>query len=55
VTPGAGGSYSFVVSVEAYRNGNDADGRVYTITVTAAYTGGVTKSASTIVLVPHNQ
>jgi hypothetical protein len=31
----ASGRYSFVVNLEAYRNGNDADGRIYTVTVTA--------------------
>lgn len=55
VTPGAGGSYAFVVSLEAYRNGNDSNGRLYTITVTAVDAGGRTKSVSTTVLVPHNQ
>ena len=54
-TIGAGGSYSFVTKLEAYRNGNDADGRLYTITVTATYTGGKTASATTTVRVPHNQ
>ena len=54
-TAGAGGNYSFVVSLEAYRNGNDSDGRLYTITVTGVWTGGRTASATTTVRVPHNQ
>ena len=55
VTVGAGGNYSFVVKLEAYRNGNDSNGRLYTITVTATDAGGRIRTASTIVLVPHNQ
>jgi hypothetical protein len=55
VTLGVGGAYSFVIKLEAYRNGNDADGRVYTVTVTATDAGGLTSTKSTIVLVPHNQ
>jgi hypothetical protein len=55
VTIGAGGAYSFVVMLEAYRNGNDDDGRVYTVTITAVDAGGRSATKSTIVLVPHNQ
>jgi hypothetical protein len=55
VAIGAGGAYSFVVKLEAYRNGNDADGRVYTVTVTAVDAGGRSATKSTTVLVPHNQ
>jgi hypothetical protein len=51
----AAGSYSFVVSLEAYRNGNDADGRFYTITVTGKDQFGRTVSTTTIVRVPHDQ
>ena len=54
-TLNADGTYAFVVSLEAYRNGNDADGRLYTITVTAKDQFGRTASASTTVIVPHNQ
>ena len=32
---GAGGSYSFTVILQASRNGNDMDGRQYSITVSA--------------------
>jgi hypothetical protein len=55
ITIGAGGAYSFVVRLEAYRNGNDANGRVYTVTVTATDAGGRTSTKSAVVLVPHNQ
>jgi hypothetical protein len=53
-TVGAGGNYSFVINLEAYRNGNDSDGRLYTITVTAV-SGGQTRTATATVRVPHNQ
>ena len=51
----ANGTYAFVVKLEAYRNGNDSNGRVYTITVTATDASGRTTATSTVVLVPHNQ
>ncbi len=54
-TGDAAGNYAFVVSLEAYRNGNDADGRLYTITVTAKDQFGRTAVATTTVIVPHNQ
>jgi hypothetical protein len=49
------GQYSFVVKLEAYRNGTDADGRVYTINVTATDQFGRATTATTIVRVPHDQ
>jgi hypothetical protein len=49
------GSYSFSLPLQASRNGNDQDGRNYTITVTAQDNAGNTASASTIVTVPHDQ
>src|SRR4030095_11139998 len=51
VTIGAGGALSFVIKLEAYRNGTDSDGRVYTIIVTATDSRGLSSSRSTIVLV----
>jgi len=54
-TPAANGQYSFVVKLEAYRNGNDADGRLYTIVVTATDQFGRAVSAQTTVRVPHDQ
>ena len=55
VSLGAGGSYSFTVSLQASRNGNDKDGRQYTITVSAEDFAGNLGSAATIVTVPHDQ
>jgi len=50
-----GGAFSFVVSLQAWRQGSDANGRLYTVTVTAADAAGNTGSGSTIVRVPHDQ
>jgi hypothetical protein len=50
----ANGTYSFTVFLEAWRNGSDADGRTYTITVTAKDSKGNTATKSVIVKVPHN-
>ena len=55
ITVAANGNYSFVISLEAYRNGTDSNGRLYTITVTAVDTGNRSASAQAIVTVPHNQ
>jgi len=55
VTVGAGGAYSFIVKLEAYRNGNDADGRIYTIQVKATDAGGRSTTTVSYVKVPHNQ
>jgi hypothetical protein len=51
----ADGSYVFTVPLRASRRGNDADGRKYTITVSALDTEGNEGSAEAIVTVPHNQ
>ncbi len=51
----ANGPYSFVVRLEAYRLGSDANGRLYTITVTAKDAFGRTATAVTYVTVPHDQ
>ena len=55
VSLGAGGSYSFTVSLQASRKGTDLDGRQYTITVSAKDLAGNVGSASTLVTVPHDQ
>ena len=55
ITVSSNGDYSFVVKLEAYRNGTDTNGRIYTITVTATDTSNRTASAQAIVTVPHNQ
>jgi hypothetical protein len=54
-TVNADGSYAFTVSLEASRDGNDADGRLYTITIQVSDNAGNLSSGSTIVVVPHDQ
>jgi hypothetical protein len=49
------GSYSFTIQLQASRNGNDRDGRQYTITVSAQDNAGNKGSAATGVIVPHDQ
>lgn len=49
------GSYSFVVYLQAFRHGNDGNGRQYLITVTAQDQAGNTGSATATVIVPHDQ
>jgi hypothetical protein len=51
----ASGHYSFRIQLQASRNGNDADGRQYTITVRAVDDEGNAGSAPAIVIVPHDQ
>jgi glycosidase len=55
VSLGAGGGYSFTVSLQASRDGNSITGRHYTITVSAKDLAGNLGSASTVVTVPHDQ
>lgn len=43
------------IQLEAWRNGNDMDGRAYTITAIATDNLGHAATASTVVLVPHDQ
>ena len=49
------GSYAFVVSLEAYRNGNDYNGRIYTVIVTATDAAGRVGTAQVVITVPHSQ
>ena len=49
------GIYSFTISLEARRNGQDMNGRVYAITVYAQDNAGNQASSSTEVVVPHDQ
>ncbi len=51
----AQGAYSFVVPLEARRRGGDAGGRHYRITVSAHDNAGNPGSATTTVVVPHDQ
>jgi probable HAF family extracellular repeat protein len=55
ITLSADGSYSFGVSLVASRNGNDQDGRTYTIVVSSRDTIGNNASCSAVVTVPHDQ
>ncbi len=49
------GTYSFTVMLEASRHGNDKDGRVYTITISASDNAGNPSSTSITVTVPHDR
>jgi hypothetical protein len=51
LTLGAGGSYAFTVALEASRRGNDSDGRLYTIKVSATDNAGNEGSESATVTV----
>jgi hypothetical protein len=55
VSLGSNGSYSLTVQLQASRNGNDKDGRRYTISVTTQDNAGNKGSGSAIVTVPHDQ
>jgi hypothetical protein len=55
ITLDASGNYSFTISLQASRKGNDIDGRQYTITVSAKDNDGNQGSKSTVVTVPHDQ
>jgi probable HAF family extracellular repeat protein len=47
------GAYSFTVSLQASRRGSDADGRHYTITVSAKDLAGNPRVSTAVVVVPH--
>jgi hypothetical protein len=49
------GNYSFVINLQASRNGNDLDGRQYIVKVTAQDNAGNAGTASATVVVPHDQ
>jgi hypothetical protein len=55
ITLRAGGSYSFGISLIAARNGNDPNGRTYTIMIGSKDTIGNLGFCSTVVTVPHDQ
>ena len=50
----AAGHYAFMIQLQASRNGNDRDGRQYTITVRAVDDEGYEGSGTAIVTVPHD-
>jgi len=45
----------FTISLQASRNGNDKDGRHYTITVSAGDFAGNLGVTAAVVIVPHDQ
>jgi len=49
------GAYSFTVSLEARRDGQSTNGRLYTIVVSAQDNAGNVSSSTTTVIVPHDQ
>jgi hypothetical protein len=49
------GNYTFTIQLQASRNGNDRDGRQYTIIVSAQDIEGNQGSKNTSVIVPHDQ
>jgi len=55
ITLGAGGAYSFIVTLQASRLGNDHDGRQYVITVSAKDNAGNLGSGNVVITVPHDQ
>ena len=55
ITLQADGQYAFTIALQASRQGNDADGRQYTIIVSAQDNAGNEGSASTGVTVLHDQ
>ena len=55
ITVASGGAYAFNVSLVAARNGNDQDGRHYTITVQASDKAGNVGTCQTVVTVPHDK
>lgn len=52
---GNNGSWSDSVGLEARRDGADVDGRLYTVIATLTDVAGNTASASTTIVVPHDQ
>jgi hypothetical protein len=55
LTLGQDGRYTATIYLQASRNGNDRDGRHYTIIVRAVDDEGNEGSATAIVIVPHDQ
>lgn len=51
----ASGQYSFTVRLPARRNGQDRDGRQFTVLVTATDQAGNTSTTATVITVPHDQ
>jgi hypothetical protein len=54
VSVSANGTYSFTIPLEARRDGQDKNGRLYTIVVSARDNAGNASLATTTVIVPHD-
>jgi hypothetical protein len=52
---GGSGAWADQLSVEASRNGDDLDGRVYQVVATLTDVAGNTSTATVIIQVPHDQ
>jgi uncharacterized lipoprotein YddW (UPF0748 family) len=52
---GSSSAWSDVLGVEAQRQGNDHDGRIYTVAATITDVAGNTATAATRIVVPHDQ
>jgi len=52
---GQSATWTEVLNVEARRNGNDRDGRLYRVTATITDSAGLTATATADILVPHDQ
>ncbi|MFN2500011.1 MAG: family 10 glycosylhydrolase [Pyrinomonadaceae bacterium] len=52
---GQSATWTDTLEVEARRNGNDKDGRLYSVTATITDVAGHTATATTEILVPHDQ
>jgi len=55
ITVGAGGSYTFTVSLQASRNDDDLDGRRYVISVSASDKAANRGTSTVVVIVPHDR
>jgi hypothetical protein len=55
ITPASSGDFSFTLSLEAERDGNNPDDRIYTVTVTVIDMVGNTNVKTVTVRVPHTQ
>jgi hypothetical protein len=54
ISLGAGGNYSIMIPLVALRNGNDRDGRMYTIVIRVQDNAGNLGTATSVATVPHD-
>jgi hypothetical protein len=55
IVPGSDGAFSASVLLQASRQGDDRNGRQYTITLTVQGVAGAATSAVSVITVPHNR